>query len=69
MSRDVAQRAMAKIRQFAADPAAQASNIKKLTEHPGYRLWVGDWRVVFLVDDSEMVVTVVKVGTRGGIYE
>jgi mRNA interferase RelE/StbE len=69
LPRDVVRRITAKVAQYAADPASQANNVKKLTEHPGYRLRVGDWRAVFLVDDGEMVVTVVKVGARGGVYE
>lgn len=59
---------MGKVSEYAVDPAVQANNVKKLTNHPGFRLRVGDWRVLFLQDETELIVTVVKVGARGDIY-
>jgi mRNA interferase RelE/StbE len=39
----------------------------------GYRnLWrirVGDWRIVYSVDDSKMVVTIDRVAHRGEVYD
>ena len=49
----------AKIEAYAADPTSQANNVKKLQGRDGYRLRVGDYRVIFEVLD---------VGPRGGIY-
>ena len=42
---------------------------KKLTG-PGdlYRIRVGEWRVVYTVEDSRLVVLVVRVGHRGDVY-
>ena len=42
-----AARVVAKIEQYAADPAAQANNVKKLQGRLGFRLRVGGWRVIF----------------------
>ena len=57
----------AKLRALAADPAAMR-NVKKLTGSPGYRLRVGDWRVIYKIDPSD-VVLVVKIGHRREIYD
>ncbi|MFI5778718.1 type II toxin-antitoxin system RelE/ParE family toxin [Nocardia sp. NPDC051570] len=45
------------------------SGCTKLTDTPGYRLRVGGYRVVYLIDDGIRVVTVTKVGTRGSVYK
>ncbi|ASU57150.1 MULTISPECIES: type II toxin-antitoxin system RelE/ParE family toxin [Nocardiopsis] len=41
---------------------------KKLTARDGYRIRVGDYRVVYTVDDGQITVVVVKVGARGDVY-
>lgn len=51
---------------LAADPFA-AAGVKALTGG-GYRLRVGDYRVLFSIDGSELVVLVVKVGHRREVY-
>lgn len=66
MPANVARRIVAKIRQYAENPAAQANNVTKLQGRDGYRLRVGDWRVIFDVDEDGM--TVLEIGPRGGIY-
>lgn len=67
MPRDQAVRIRRKIDELARDPA-NAPNVKKLTEHPGYRLRVGDWRVVYLLVDDRLVVQVVRIAPRGEVY-
>lgn len=57
-----------KLEALAADPS-NAQNVKKLAGRPGYRLRVGDWRVIYTVDDGRLVVLVLDIGTRGGIYK
>jgi mRNA interferase RelE/StbE len=44
--RNVAELMVEKIGALAADPFVHNNNVRKLTGHPGYRLRVGDWRVV-----------------------
>ncbi|QPC43994.1 type II toxin-antitoxin system RelE/ParE family toxin [Kaustia mangrovi] len=58
---------IAKMDQYAADPAALANNVKPLKGGLGYRLRVGNYRVIFTV--SEDTVRVLEVGPRGSIYE
>ncbi|NBJ13010.1 type II toxin-antitoxin system RelE family toxin [Microvirga arsenatis] len=55
-----------KIEQYAADPASQANNVSKLHGRDGYRLRVGDWRVI--LDDPGNVLAILDIGPRGGIY-
>ena len=42
---------------------------KKLSAVPGYRIRVGDYRIVYDIDDTIRLVSVAKVGSRGGIYD
>lgn len=58
----------AKLEELAQDPPA-ARNVKKLTGQPGYRLRVGDWRVLYLLDNGRLIVYVAEIGARGGIYK
>jgi len=57
-----------KMDQIAEDPFAQHGNVTRLQNRPGYRLRVGDWRVIYDVQNDEMIILVLKVGSRGDIY-
>lgn len=57
-----------KLQELAQDPLA-ARNVKKLTGQPGYRLRVGDWRVLYLLDNGRLIVYVAEIGARGGVYK
>jgi mRNA interferase RelE/StbE len=67
MPRDQALRIRRKIDELARDPY-NAPNVKKLTEHPGFRLRVGDWRVVYLLIEERVVIHVVRIAPRGEVY-
>ncbi|GAA1451807.1 type II toxin-antitoxin system RelE/ParE family toxin [Nocardiopsis tropica] len=41
---------------------------RKLEAGDGFRVRVGDYRVVCTVDDGRITVVVVKVGSRGDVY-
>jgi mRNA interferase RelE/StbE len=43
--------------------------VNKLTEHPGFRLRVRDWRVLYLVDRDRIVIQVIRIAPRGGAYQ
>lgn len=68
MPRNVRETVKGKIESLARDPFG-AANVKKLVGEPGYRLRVGDWRVIYDVDSGRLLVHVLKVGPRGGVYE
>jgi len=56
----------AKLDLLATEPAALANQIKRLKGVSALRLRVGDYRIVFT--DDGLVLDILKVGTRGGIY-
>jgi mRNA interferase RelE/StbE len=56
-----------KVVQYATDPASLANNVKALKGRPGFRLRVGDWRVIMTED--AVVVAVLRIAPRGGAYE
>lgn len=64
---ETAKRIRTKLDELARDPMA-APNVKKLTNHPGYRLRVGDWRVIYLLQHGELVIQVVDLGQRKEVY-
>jgi len=67
--RNVARTITGKIEQLASDPFAQNNNIKKLEGRPGFRLRVGDWRVIYTVENDSVTIFVVAVAPRGGVYK
>jgi mRNA interferase RelE/StbE len=56
-----------KLEQLAADPYAM-SGVKRLQGSSAYRLRVGDYRVVYGLDDGQLVVVVVRVAHRREVY-
>lgn len=65
----IARRIRAKILALAQDPKAPNNNVKKLTGVEGYRLRVGDWRVVYTLKHQQLTVIVIRVGHRSEVYE
>jgi mRNA interferase RelE/StbE len=68
MPRNLVGLVLEKIDTLALDPFASNNNVRKLTNHPGYRLRVGDWRVVYLVNEETVVIAVVLIAPRGEVY-
>jgi len=68
MPRNAALNIAKKIKQLANDPH-RMHNVKKLTNHPGYRLRVGDWRIVYTVNDNKLLIHIITVKTRGEVYK
>ena len=69
MPRNVAETIRIKILALAADPYAPNNNATKLQGRPGYRLRVGDWRVLYNLDGMRVVVLVLDIKPRGGAYQ
>jgi mRNA interferase RelE/StbE len=65
MPASTARRIVGKIEAYAANPASQANNAKRLQGRDGIRLRVGDWRVI--MEDGE-VLDILDIGPRGSIY-
>lgn len=58
-----------KINTIAMNPYAPHNTVTKLVGRPGYRLRVGDWRVIYEVQDDQLIMLVIKIGPRGDVYE
>jgi mRNA interferase RelE/StbE len=58
-----------KVEALAVDPLAANNNVKKLTNHPGYRLRIGNWRVVYLLHEQTLLIAVVRIAPRGDAYQ
>ncbi len=69
MSRNMAALIREKLDQLALDPYAKHNNATKLKNLPAYRLRIGDWRVIYEINDDKLIILVLKIGPRGGIYE
>lgn len=63
---DTYERIRAAIRGLAEEP--RPPGCRKLTGRQGWRLRVGDFRVLFEIDDDAMSVTVLHVGHRRDVY-
>ena len=62
-------RIVAKIKEVAVDPYSPNNNLTKLHgRDAAYRLRVGDWRVIYELHDDRLVMVILEVGPRGGIY-
>jgi mRNA interferase RelE/StbE len=68
MPRNTAKLIREKLEIIAADPYADHPNAKKLQGREGYRLRVGDWRVIYKIQGEQLVIIVLKVASRGVVY-
>ena len=69
MPKNIANLIREKIDTIAVDPYAPHNNVTKLVGRTGYRLRIGDWRVIYEVQDEQLVMLVVTIGPRGEVYE
>lgn len=44
-------------------------HVKKLVGDPGYRLRVGDYRVILDIKKDKLIILVIKIGHRKNIYK
>jgi mRNA interferase RelE/StbE len=58
-----------KIDALAADPGAPNNNVKRLKGSTNFRLRVGDWRVVYTIENQRLVIVIVKIAPRGSVYD
>lgn len=42
---------------------------KKLTDKEGYRIRVGDYRILYTIDDKAKVVVIYRIKIRGEVYK
>ncbi len=66
MPRDVRELILAKVETLAQDPF-HAPNVRKLEGREGWRL--REWRIIYTLEMNRLTVVVVKIGTRGKVYQ
>jgi len=55
------------IRSLAENP--RPVGYKKMAGYENlYRIRVGDWRIIYAIEDDELIVLVLEIAPRGGIY-
>jgi mRNA interferase RelE/StbE len=68
LPRNWQKRILAKVKDIASDPYAPRNNVTKLQGRNGYRLGVGDWRVIYELHDDRLELWALQLGARRGIY-
>lgn len=64
---DTLERIRRSIRGLAVDP--RPAGVKKLTGYDNlYRVRVGDWRILYAIEDDRLIVLVLEISTCGGAY-
>lgn len=64
---DIRPRIEGAIALLAEDPRPPAS--RRLRGQPGYRVRVGDYRIIYTVHDDVLLIVVVTVGHRRDVYQ
>ena len=60
-------RIVERIRKLAFDPRPAGS--KKLSGQEKYRVRQGNYRILYKIEDNELIITVVQVGHRKDVYK
>ena len=58
---------LAGIEKLAENPARPDLDIKKLQGRDGFRLRIGQWRVIYTEDG--VILDVIRIGPRGDVYK
>ena len=64
---DVRERIAEKLTELSHDPRPHGH--KYMRAHGLYRVRVGDWRIIYSIEDDKLVVVVVRIAPRGGAYK
>ena len=57
------------IMKLAEDPDRTDMNVKPLSGRDGFRLRVGDYRILYDRDDEIRILSIEKIGPRGDVYK
>ena len=52
-----------------ADGNTQGQNIVVMQDVDAFRVRIGDYRVIYEINDDELVLIVIKIGARGDVYK
>ena len=64
-----AQRIRRELDKLAEHPNRRDVDVASLTGRPGFRLRVGDWRIIFTREDTARVIDVLRIVPRGQAYK
>ncbi len=65
--RNMAERILGKLTDYAENPAALANHVTEMRDQPFKRLRVGNFRILFEETETEIIVS--DIGPRGSIYQ
>ncbi|WP_407660521.1 type II toxin-antitoxin system RelE family toxin [Marinimicrococcus flavescens] len=68
MERRQAEAVRIRLAELARDPRGSGLDVKKLVGRAGYRLRVGDWRVLYEIDDVVRIIAIEDIVQRGRAY-
>ena len=69
MPKDIAKMIDAELESIAVSPAKYEGDWKRLQGSPFWRLRVGSWRVICEIVKNKLIISVLKIGSRGDIYK
>ena len=58
-----------KLEQLKLDPYKTNNNVKKLVGYDAYRLRVGDYRVIYKINQGRLEILVINIDVRGEVYK
>lgn len=67
LPRNWSERIICKIQELAMDPYSSQQS-KALKGSEGYRLRVGDWRVIYTMNHDVLEIWIIKIASRGDAY-
>ena len=69
MPRNTAEIIQGKLIELATDPHALRANVRALMGRSEMRLRVGNWRVLYTIDDASETIDVIVIAPRESVYE
>lgn len=68
LPKNLLERLQQKLDALAANPRP-IDCIRMQSQEELYRVRVGDWRIIYAIIDEKLIVLVVDIGARGGVYK
>ena len=69
MSQNIQKIIIEKLHILKIDPYSKNNNIKKLEGLEGYRLRIGNYRVIYKIENQEFKILIIDIDVRGEVYK
>jgi len=69
MPAHIREKLYSRLHAIAAAPYIYQSDWKPMSGSPYWRLRVGGYRAICMIEDDALVLLVLKIGARGGVYK